>query len=657
MTEHKHCCEHEHTHVHGHDDGCTCCSCVEAENIFEECAAEEADERAEFRHEIMFLGAAGAVFAICLVAENYLGESVYFRAVFLLLYILCGLPVLKIACRALLKGDIFNEFTLMGGASLAAIAIGEVSESVGVMIFYRLGEAFQERASSQSRRSIKALLAQKPMSARLIKDGKTVDIDPKEIVKGDLVKVMPGEIIPIDGTVVSGVSQIDCSPITGESIPVPASPGSEVHGGTLSLDGLLTVEAVGPFEDSTIARMLEMVQNAVARKAPTERFITRFAKLYTPTVFALAAAIAVIPPLLGYGAFREWFYRGLVMLVISCPCALVISIPLGYFGGIGGASKKGILVKGANVFDAVGNVVMAVFDKTGTLTYGKFKVQKVVPESGIDERELLKTAAYAETGSSHPLSKAILTAAGAAELPPSAEVTQVPGKGMIMKCGDDFIASGNAALLADYGVTAPEITEPGTVDHVMKNGKYLGYILVADSIRADAREAIDELRGIGIKAIYMLTGDRDEVASKTAKELGLDGYRSELLPGDKVDALNELCGGDTKKTIYIGDGVNDGPVLVTSETGIAMGGFGSQVAVEVADAVILDDSPVKVAELLRIAKKTRAIVWENVGLALGVKGIFLIFGAVGLAGLWEAIFADVGVALLAILNATRASRV
>ncbi|MDO5563385.1 MAG: heavy metal translocating P-type ATPase, partial [Synergistaceae bacterium] len=308
---------HEHHHVHGHDDGCTCCSCMETDNIFEECAEEEEAERAEFKREITFLGIAGALFAACLVAEEYIGENIYLSAAFIILYIFCGLPVLKVALRALMKGDIFNEFTLMGGASLAAIAIGEMSESVGVMIFYRLGEAFQERASSQSRRSIKALLAQKPMSARLMKDGKTTDVDPKDIVKGDIVQVLPGEVIPIDGVVTGGAAQVDCSAITGESVPVVASQGSEVHGGTLSLDGMLLVEAAGPFEDSTIARMLEMVQNAVGRKAPTERFITRFAKWYTPAVFALAAGVTFIPPLLGHGNLREWFYRGLVMLVIS----------------------------------------------------------------------------------------------------------------------------------------------------------------------------------------------------------------------------------------------------------------------------------------------------------------------------------------------------
>jgi len=649
-----------HHHVHGHESGCGCAACHAVDDIFSENEEDEKKAQSEFRREATFLAVAGAVFVPTLICEALFPDVApewLFNAVFAVLYLLTGVPVLKIALKALLRGDVFNEFTLMGGATLAALAIGEMSESVGVMLFYRLGEAFQERASSNSRRSIRALLAQKPMTARVVTEDGTVEKDPKEIVKGDVVRVMPGEIVPIDGRVVSGTSQIDMSAITGESMPVAVRRGSEVHGGTLSLDGLLTVEAAGPFEDSTIARMLEMVQNAVARKSPTERFITRFSKWYTPAVFFMAAAVMLLPPLLGFGAWREWIYRGLVLLVISCPCALVISIPLGYFGGIGAASKNGILVKGANVFDAVGRVDTAVFDKTGTLTYGKFRLVKIVPAAGIEERTVLSAAALAENGSTHPVAKSITAAAADVSAPEGASITQLPGKGMLFKNEGDTIVAGNAALLSEFGVAAPAVAEHGTVVHVMKNGKYLGALVVADELRPDAAKTISELRMQGIKGVYMLTGDREETAADVAKELRLDGYRAELLPGDKVEALKELCGGDTKRTVYVGDGINDGPVLVTSETGIAMGGFGSQVAVEVADAVILDDSPSKVVGLLRIAKKTRAIVWENVFLALGVKLVFLIFGVAGLAGLWEAVFADVGVALMAILNSARATRI
>jgi Cd2+/Zn2+-exporting ATPase len=531
-----------------------------------------------------------------------------------------------------------------------------MSEAVGVMLFYRLGEAFQERASSGSRRSIKALLATKPLSARVIKDGEPIDVDPKEIVKGDIIQVMPGEMIPIDGIIRSGASDIDSSSMTGESVPVHAIQGDPVHGGTLALDGLITIEAAGPFEDSTIARMLEMVQNAAARKSPTERFITRFAKWYTPAVFAMASMVAFIPPLTGNGDLREWFYRGLVLLVISCPCALVISIPLGYFGGIGSASKRGILVKGANVFDALSKVTTAIFDKTGTLTYGRFKVTKVVPFGEVSREDLLKTAAAVEMGSTHPVAASIIEAAGETEIDNEALITQSSGKGMILTKGDSVTAAGNAALMRDFGITPEEVSTHGTIVHVMKDNLYMGYIVLQDSLRKESGRAIRELREQGIKEVYMLTGDRESVARLISDELGLDGYRSELMPEDKVEALKEICKGETEKTLYVGDGINDGPVLVTSETGIAMGGFGSQVAVEVADAVILDDSPLKVVELLRIARKTRTIVWQNVFMALGVKGIFLIGGAAGIAGLWEAVFADVGVALLAILNATRASR-
>ncbi len=649
---------HERESAH-HEVGCSCCSCSANENIFCECEEDENEERAAFSREIKILSAAGIIFVLLLITEEFYSGSVngvLLSSAFIALYLVCGLPVLRSALRAVSKLDIFNEFTLMGAATLSAVAIGEMSEAVGVMLFYRLGEAFQERASSGSRRSIKALLASKPLSARVLKDGDATEVDPKEIVKGDIVQVMPGEMIPIDGIIRSGASDIDSSSMTGESVPVHAVQGDPVHGGTLALDGLLTIEAAGPFEDSTIARMLEMVQNAAARKSPTERFITRFAKWYTPAVFAVASMVAFIPPLTGHGELREWFYRGLVLLVISCPCALVISIPLGYFGGIGSASKRGILVKGANVFDALSKVTTAIFDKTGTLTYGRFKVTKVVPSGGKAREELLKAAAAAESGSTHPLAAAVREAAGESEIAPEAVLTQASGKGMILTLGSSVTAAGNTVLMEDFGIKAEEVSTPGTVIHVMKDGSYMGYIVLQDSLRKDSGKAVRELREQGIREVYMLTGDRDSVARLISEELGLNGYRSELMPDEKVEALKEICKGETEKTLYVGDGINDGPVLVTSETGIAMGGFGSQVAVEVADAVILDDSPMKVVELLRIARKTRTIIWQNVFMALGVKGIFLIGGAAGIAGLWEAVFADVGVALLAILNATRASR-
>ena len=424
--------ENRHERESRHNEGeCSCCSCSANENIFCECEEDENEERAAFSRELKFLSAAGIIFFLLLITEEFYLDSVnkvLLSSAFIALYMVCGLPVLRSALRAISKLDIFNEFTLMGAATLSAVAIGEMSEAVGVMLFYRLGEAFQERASSGSRRSIKALLASKPLSARVLKDGEAIEVDPKEIVRGDIIQVMPGEMIPIDGIIRSGASDIDSSSMTGESVPVHAVQGDPVHGGTLALDGLLTIEAAGPFEDSTIARMLEMVQNAAARKSPTERFITRFAKWYTPAVFAIASMVAFIPPLTGHGELREWFYRGLVLLVISCPCALVISIPLGYFGGIGSASKRGILVKGANVFDALAKVTTAIFDKTGTLTYGRFKVTKVVPSEGTAREELLKAAASAESGSTHPLAAAVREAAGDSEIAPEAVLTQASAR-------------------------------------------------------------------------------------------------------------------------------------------------------------------------------------------------------------------------------------
>jgi len=655
-------CGHNHGSNKNADEhsGCGCCSSNQIADIFDEIEEEKRSDIKKFNKEIRFLIITGILFATCLVIEEFFQQYVnvnLLNVVFLALYLICGFPVLKSAFFSLLKGNFFNEFTLMGGASLAAVSIGQISEAVGVMIFYRLGEAFQRKASSYSRRSIKALLAQKPIVANLFKDGKITNINPKDIVKGDKVQVLPGEIIPIDGMVVSGTSQINSSAITGESKPIFVKEGSSVHGGTLSLDGMLIIEAVGPFEDSTISRMLDMVQSATARKSPTERFITRFARWYTPSVFGLAALVALLPPIIGYGDFKEWFYRGLVLLVISCPCALVISIPLGYFGGIGAASKKGILVKGANVFDALSKVSIAVFDKTGTLTYGKFEVEGIYPQEGISEKELLHTAASAEVGSNHPLAKSILAASGEMTIPQDAQLTQIAGKGMLLKYDKNTILVGSETLLAEHAIQIPSFSKNGTIVHVAKNNVYQGYIVVDDIIRKESYQAVKDLHEYGMEKVYMLTGDSESVAKSVSATLGLDGFKAELLPGNKVEALKNLCDGDTTKTIYVGDGINDGPVLVTSETGIAMGSFGSQVAVEVADVVILNDSPLKVAELLRVAQKTRSIVWQNVFMAMGVKGVFLIFGAAGVAGLWEAVFADVGVALMAILNSTRASKV
>ncbi|MDO4953246.1 MAG: heavy metal translocating P-type ATPase [Synergistaceae bacterium] len=663
MHEHKcHCHEHSHEenrhrHIKNHAEDCACKACARAANIFDELEEEVEEQNREFRREIIFLLAAGVLFASAMIVENFMPQyegSALLNGVYLALFALCGWPVIKLALKSLAHGGFFNEYTLMASAACAAIFTGEMSESVGVMIFYRLGEALQERAASKSRRSVKSLLAQKPMEARLVEGDEVRIVEPSDIKKGDLVRVLPGEIIPVDGVVSGGISQLDCSAITGESLPAAVSKGSEVSGGTLAIDGVLTIEAAGPFETSTVSRMLEMVQNAVEKKAPTERFITRFAKWYTPAMFFIAAAVFCVLALTGY-PLTEALHRALVILVISCPCALVISVPLGYFGGIGSASARGILVKGASVFDNLRKVTTAVFDKTGTLTCGRFKVAKYFPADGVSEQELLKTAVLAEKGSVHPVAQSICREMPEITLPVDAEITELPGKGMLYKNGKDCIVAGNSLLMADYGVISPAMPNDGTVVHVLKNNVYLGCIAVADEIRQDSYAAVRELEKLGLHT-YMLTGDREEVARVVCDKLEMSGYRAELQPEDKVEALRSICGGDLCRSIFVGDGVNDGPVLVTSDTGIAMGGFGSQLAVEVSDVVIVDDSPLKVAELLKIAKKTRTIVWENVCLAFGIKALFLVMGVCGEAGLWEAVFADVGVALLAILNATRAAR-
>lgn len=643
----------------GSDDEGSCSCNTLSINLDED--GDETEENDSFKREIKLLSLAGAFLALLLIfeepIENLIGTYPLYAA-FIAIYLTCGTPVLKAAWKAVVRFDFFNEFTLMSTATLAAIGIGKMSEAVGVMLFYRLGEAFQKKAAARSRHSVKALLAQKPMFARIICEGKEMNSSPKNVRKGDVVKVLPGEMIPVDGLVLNGVSLIDRSAITGEHIPVTARTGTAVNGGTLSLDGVLLIEASGPFASSTIARVLEMVQNAVERKSQTERFITRFAKLYTPAVFAIAAAVAVIPPFAGYGAFSGWLYRGLVLLVISCPCALIISIPLGYFGGIGAASSHGILVKGANVFDSLGKITTAVFDKTGTLTHGVFEVAGIVAANGVTEEEVLGAAALAEACSNHPIAKSIRRESAAeVTLPDHAKVTQAAGKGMVLEVDGTVIAAGNAALMADCGVNVPPMPEYGTVVHVQKNKQYLGCIIISDRVKEESAAAVSELKKNGIGRVYMLTGDRETAAALVALELGLDGYRSELLPDGKVSALLELSGGDMSQTLFVGDGVNDGPVIASAGIGVAMGGLGSQVAVEAADAVILDDSPLKVAKLIRIGKKTRTIIWQNVVMAMGVKSAFILFGALGLADLWEAVFADVGVALLAVLNASRAVKI
>lgn len=617
------------------------------------------------RRELLLMGVSAVLFALGMLAdtrlETFLPSWLVLTLCYVLPYALCGYDVLRQMLRNIMRGDIFNEFTLMGGATIAAIALGQLPEAVGVMLFYRIGEFMQERAAGNSRRSVKALLAARPTTAHeLLDDGATRDVSPEDLGPGSRILVRPGEKIPLDGTVLEGESQVDASPLTGESVPVRLSPGGQVHAGTINLNGALTVEVTAPFAESSIARILEMVENAAARKAPTERFITRLARWYTPAVSGLALLVAVLPPLFGLGSFQEWIYRALVLLVISCPCALLISIPLGYFGGIGAASRRGILIKGGAVLDNLRDIRVAAFDKTGTLTEGVFEVNAVLPMPGVSREELLSVAALAESRSNHPIARSVLRAALAAGLGTEKDAAvsamrEIPGKGVEVTADGAQVLAGNAALLEAYNITPLPVDMPGSVVQVARDGRALGALVVSDRIKPQAPGALEALRRLGVDVLAMLTGDRRSQARPVASELGLDVLKADLLPEDKASALEAL--GPTRQTLMVGDGINDAPVLATAGVGVAMGGLGSEAAIETADVVILDDNPQRLPELLRIARRTRRIVWENIVLALGIKGLFMGLGIVGLSGLWEAVFADVGVALLAVLNASRAGRI
>lgn len=641
------------------DQHCSCAACSgQSHDNHEHSGAE--------RRELWLMGVSAALFATGMLADAQLAAimpawlvSTVFYA---LPYALCGYEVLLSGARSLIRGDFFNEFTLMGGATIAAILLGQLPEAVGVMLFYRIGEYVQERAAGNSRRSVRALLAARPTVAHeLLPDGATRDLNPEALGPGSRILVRPGEKIPLDGTVLNGESQVDTSPLTGESVPVRLVPGGQVHAGTINLIGALTVEVTAPFAESSIARVLEMVENAVARKAPTERFITRLARWYTPVVTGLALLVAVVPPLLGMGTFHEWIYRALVLLVISCPCALLISIPLGYFGGIGAASRRGILIKGGAVLDNLRDIRVAAFDKTGTLTEGVFAVNAVLPAAGVSPEELLAAAALAESRSNHPIARSVLKAAQKAGLNTegmSAAVSgmrEVPGKGVEAETGQARVLAGNAALLEAHGIAPMPVDIPGSVVQVARDGRLLGALVVSDRIKPQTPGALSALRHLGISTLAMLTGDRAAQAEPVAEQLHLDVLKAGLLPEDKARALEEL--GPARQTLFVGDGINDAPVLASAGVSVAMGGLGSEAAIETADVVILDDNPDRLPELLRIARRTRRIVWENIFLALGIKGLFMGLGIVGLSGLWEAVFADVGVALLAVLNATRAGKI
>ncbi|HNY18530.1 MAG TPA: heavy metal translocating P-type ATPase [Flexilinea sp.] len=578
---------------------------------------------------------------------------------FLLAYLIVGIRVIRKAINSIRHGNWFDENFLMSIASIGAIAIGEFPEAIAVMIFYEAGELLQELAVDHSRKSIASLMNIRPDYANLVQGDGTLRVNPADVKVGDLIQVKAGERIPLDGIVEEGHSMLDTSALTGESVPREVFPGDRSLSGSINQSGVLTIRVNKTFGESTVNRILDMVENASEKKAATEQFITKFSKVYTPIVIALAFLIAVIPPLISGDPWNQWLYRGLVFLVISCPCALVISIPLGFIGGIGKASKKGILVKGSNYLEALNNVSIAAFDKTGTLTKGTYNVTKVLPASGFSENYLLETAAYAEAYATHPIAKSILRAYGKEiDFSKIEEVEEIAGQGIRASIQGEKVLIGNRKMMEGAGITPSQITENGTVIDVAVDGIFIGSLIISDEVKADSLSALKRLKALGVKELVMLTGDKKSVGEEIGKKLGIDRVYSELLPDQKVEIVEQLLREKPEKTtlMFVGDGMNDAPVLALADIGVAMGKLGSDAAIEAADVVILTDEPSRLPTLIEIARKTHHIVGENILLAISIKVFIMIFGAAGIANMWMAVFADVGVMLVAVLNSLRILR-
>lgn len=580
-------------------------------------------------------------------------------AVFLVWYVVVGWDIVWKAITNILHGQVFDENFLMTIATIGALILGEHSEGVAVMLFYQVGEWFQSYAVSKSRKSIASLMDIRPDYANIERDGKLVQVDPDEVQIGETIVVKPGERIPLDGTILKGFSTLDTSALTGESMPREVEPGMEVISGCINQTGILNIQTTKEFGESTVAKILDLVENASDKKGRIENFITRFARYYTPVVVFAALALAILPPLITQQPFSTWIYRALTFLVISCPCALVISIPLSFFGGIGGASKIGVLVKGSNYLEALANTEVVVFDKTGTLTKGSFAVSEIHPV-GMEEAQLLELAAYAEDYSNHPISLSIKNAYGEKiDNSRVSDVQEIAGHGVQAVIDGKTILAGNTKLMEKEHIKYTPSSAVGTVVYLACDGKYAGCIVIEDEIKADAPAAIKLLKSAGIRKTVMLTGDADAVGKKVAGQLHLDQVYTELLPADKVDRVESLLKQKSEKGMlaFVGDGINDAPVLARADVGIAMGGLGSDAAIEAADVVLMTDEPSKIAAVMKIARKTIRIANQNIVFALGVKFLVLILGALGYANMWAAVFADVGVSIIAILNAIRAMRV
>lgn len=582
------------------------------------------------------------------------------NSIFIISYIIVGFEILRKAVRNIFAGKIFDENFLMTVATLGAFTIGEFPEAVAVMLFYQIGELFQDYAVDKSRKSISKLMDIRPDYANLLRGGTEERVSPEEVKIGDTIIIKSGEKVPLDGVIIEGKTTLDTKALTGESVPRDAKKGDMVLSGCINLSGTIKLEVTKEFGESTVSKILDLVENASSKKAKSENFITKFAAYYTPIIVLIAIVLAIVPPIIIEGAsFQDWIYRALTFLVVSCPCALVISIPLSFFGGIGGASKLGVLVKGSNYLEALSNVETIVFDKTGTLTEGVFEVQFIEPV-GISKAELLKIAAYAEYNSNHPISKSIKKAYNEKiNQEQIINTEELSGRGMEAKIGNQSVLVGNEKLMDEKGIDFQKCTHIGSVVYVAIDGKYVGHIVIADKIKEDAKRTIEELNKNNIKQIIMLTGDRKNIGESIAGELGIDKVYTELLPDGKVKKIEELLEmkSEKRKVVFVGDGINDAPVLAMADIGIAMGGIGADSSIEAADVVIMTDQPSKIITVMRLAKKTMRIVKENIIFAIGVKVLVLILTAIGLSTMWQAVFADVGVSVIAILNALRALRV
>ncbi len=649
-------CAHTRTaHVHNKDEPASedeepCCSHGHAEEEGCGCGHEHTGAFKKYPLRLI-LGI--AVFASAMVISKTLelpqwGELVLFGAA----YIILGANVLIAAAKNIARGKIFDENFLMTVATIGAFVLGDYAEGTAVMLFYLIGETLSDLAVEKSRRSITELMDLRPDYANIERSGALERVSPESVAIGDAIVIKPGERVPLDSVLTEGVSTLDTSSLTGESMPRDVSAGSEILAGCINGAGLIKAKVIRGYAQSTAAKVLDIVENAGSRKAETEKFITKFARYYTPIVCAAALAVAVVPSLIT-GEWSVWVYRALLFLVISCPCALVVAIPLSYFGGIGGAGKNGILIKGANYMEALTNVTEIVFDKTGTLTKGAFEVTELAPQPGYNKEQLLFAAATAESGSSHPIAVSILKKYGKkVDQSKISSYEDIAGYGVKAEYGGKTVLAGSARLMEREGIAYSGSSAAGTLLYVAENGIYMGHILIADSLKADAAAAIASLREMKIKTA-MLTGDNHAIAQAIAQKAGVDDVKSELLPQDKVNALEEICA-KQKGVAFVGDGINDAPVLARADVGIAMGGLGSDAAIEAADVVLMTDQPSKAPLAIGIAKKTKRIVWQNIIFALAVKSIFMVLGVTGLVDMWSAVFADVGVTLLAVLNALRA---